>query len=63
MTTLKDSFICKVHIVKVTANVFFIKKIFFWAVVSGFEPQLNIGFSIAVKIEFSENLVVKGFVF
>ena len=42
---------------------FSFKKKFFGAVVSGFEPQLNIGFSIAVKIEFSENLVVKGFIF
>ena len=42
---------------------FSFKKIFWGAVVSGFEPQLNIGFSIVVKTEFSENLVVKGFVF
>ena len=32
---------------------------FFWAAVSGLEPQLHIEFSIANKIKFTENSVVK----
>ena len=36
---------------------------FFWAVVSGSEPQLHTEFPIAVKTKFKKNFVVKGSVF